>query len=67
MNAYRIQGFRGGIADDPYRGVRESFRFGYGLNIRGEENLLKCNQRLKEDLDSDTVVTDLILFFCTRF
>jgi len=63
MNAYRIQGFRGGIADDPYQGVRESFRFGYGLNIRGEENLLKCNQRLKEDLDSDTVVTDLILFF----
>lgn len=63
MNAYRIQGFRGGIADDPYQGVRESFRFGYGLNIRGEENTLKCNQRLKEDLGSDTEVTDLILFF----
>ena len=63
MNAYRIQGFRGGIADDPYQGVREAFRFGYGLNIRGEENTLKCNQRLKEDVGSDSVVTDLLLFF----
>ena len=63
MNAYRIQGYRGGIADDPYQGVREAFRFGYGLNIRGEENTLKCNQRLKEDLGSDTVITDLILFY----
>ena len=63
MNAYRIQGYRGGIADDPYQGVREAFRFGYGLNIRGEENSLKCNQRLKEDLGSDTVITDLILFY----
>ncbi|MBI2620661.1 hypothetical protein HYW61_00350 [candidate division WWE3 bacterium] len=63
MNAYRIQGYRGGIADDPYQGVREAFRFGYGLNIRGEENTLKCNQRLKVDLGSDTVITDLILFY----
>ena len=63
MNAYRLQGFRGGIADDPFQGVREAFRFGYGLNIRGEENTLKCNQRLKEDLGSDTVITDLILFY----
>ncbi len=61
LNAYRIQGFRGGIADDPYKGVREAFRFGYGLNIRGEENTLKCNQALKKD--SLTTVTDLILFF----
>jgi len=63
MNAYRIQGYRGGIADDPYQGVREAFRFGYGLNIRGEENTLKCNQRLKEDLGSDTFISDLILFY----
>lgn len=61
LNAYKIQGFRGGIADDPHQGVREAFRFGYGLNIRGEENTLKCNQKLKKD--SLTTVTDLILFF----
>jgi len=62
MNAYKIQGFRGGIADDPLQGVREAFRFGYGLNIRGEENTLKCNQALKIDLGNE-VITDLILFF----
>ena len=61
LNAYKIQGFRGGIADDPYKGVRESFRFGYGLNIREEENTLKCNQALKKD--SGDIVTDLINFF----
>jgi len=62
LNAYRIQGYRGGIADDPYKGVREAFRFGYGLNIRGEENTLKCNQALKADLGNEVIV-DLILFF----
>ena len=62
MNAYKIQGFRGGIADDPYSGVREAFRFGYGLNIRGESNVLRCNQKLKQDLGFAAIV-DLILFF----
>lgn len=62
MNAYKIQGFRGGIADDPYSGVREAFRFGYGLNIRGESNVLRCNQALKQDLGFANIV-DLILFF----
>ena len=63
LNAYKIQGFRGGIADDPYQGVREAFRFGYGLNIRDDGNTLKCNQALKEDLGSLEVITDLILFY----
>ncbi|OGE43574.1 hypothetical protein A3J16_02890 [Candidatus Daviesbacteria bacterium RIFCSPLOWO2_02_FULL_39_13] len=62
MNAYKVQGYRGGIADDPYSGVREAFRFGYGLNIRGETNVLKCNQKLKVDLGNEVIV-DLILFY----
>lgn len=60
LNAYKIQGFRGGIADDPYQGVREAFRFGYGLNIRGEGNTLKSNQALKKD--TGDIITDLVLF-----
>lgn len=60
MNAYKIQGFRGGIADDPYQGIRESFRFGYGLNIRGEGNTLKCNQALKKD--TGDIIIDNVLF-----
>jgi len=63
LNAYKIRGFKGGIADDAYKGVLGSFRFGYGLNIRSENDTLKCNQALKKD--SGSVVTDLILFFVT--
>lgn len=40
------------------KGIRGSFGFGYGLNIR-ESNTLKCNQKLKKD--SSTTVTDLPL------
>ena len=61
LNAYKIQGFKGGIADDAYKGVVGSFRFGYGLDIRSETDTLKCNQALKKD--SESVVVDLILFF----
>jgi len=61
LNAYKIQGFRGGIADDAYKGVKGSFRFGYGLDIRSGGDTLKCNQALEKD--SADIVTDLILFF----
>lgn len=61
LSVYKIQGFRGGIADDAYKGIRGAFRFGYGLDIRSGEDTLKCNQKLKKD--SGTIVTDLILFF----
>ncbi len=61
LNSYRIKGFRGGIADDAYKGVAGAFRFGYGLDIRNGGDTLKCNQALKKD--SGDVVTDLILFF----
>ena len=47
--AYKIQGFRGGIADDAYKGVKGAFRFGYGLDIRSGGDTLKCNQKLKKD------------------
>ncbi|MFA6193450.1 MAG: hypothetical protein WC726_01110, partial [Parcubacteria group bacterium] len=61
LNAYRIKGFRGGISDDAYKGVAGAFRFGYGLDIRGGADTLKCNQALIKD--SGDVVVDLILFF----
>lgn len=61
LNAYKLQGFRGGIADDAYKGVAGSFRFGYNLDIRSGGDTLKCSQAMKKD--SGSVVTDLILFF----
>ena len=59
LDVYTIRDWRGGIADEVARGVRGSFKFGYGLDVHGEENTLKCNQKLKKD--SGTIVTDLIL------
>lgn len=59
--AYEIKGARGGIADDAYKGVRGSFRFGYNLDIRSGDDTIKCNQAMVKD--SDGTVTDLILFF----
>lgn len=61
LNAYKLQGFKSGLADDAYKGVAGSFRFGYCLDIRSGSDTLKCNQALKKD--SGNVVTDLILFF----
>jgi len=58
LDTLSIKNFNGGISPLPTKGVRGSFAFGYGLNIR-EANTLKCNQALKKD--SGTVVTDLVL------
>jgi len=55
VEAYIVNKWRGGISPDPYEGAPGSYRFGYGLNIRGEENLLRCQQALK--LDSESTVT----------
>lgn len=58
LNVLTIEDFNGGISPIKGKGVRGSFAFGYGLNIR-ENNTLKCNQALKKD--SSTTVTDLPL------
>lgn len=58
LDIITIENFNGGISPLPTKGVKGSFAFGYGLNIR-ESNSLKCNQALKKD--SATTVTDLIL------
>jgi len=58
LDILSIENFNGGISPLATKGVRGSFAFGYGLNIR-ENNTLKCNQKLKKD--SSTTVTDLVL------
>lgn len=58
LNVLSITDFNGGISPVKGKGVRGSFAFGYGLNIR-ENNTLKCNQALKKD--SGTTVVDLVL------
>lgn len=58
LNVLTLKDFDGGISPTPKKGVRGSFAFGRGLNIR-ERNTLTCNQKLTKD--SSTTVTDLPL------
>lgn len=58
LNVLSITDFNGGISPKKNKGVRGSFAFGYGLNIR-DNNTLKCNQAMKKD--SGSVVVDLVL------
>lgn len=58
-NNYAIEDFKGGISSERKRGARGSFKYGQGLDIHSEENVLKCNYALAKD--SGSVITDLIL------
>jgi len=58
LNTLSIKDFNGGISPLASKGVKGSFAFGQGLNIR-ENNTLKSNQALKKD--SGSVVVDLAL------
>lgn len=60
LQSYTIKDFNGGISDLSNKGVRGSFRFGYGIDLRNTNSSLSCNQALKKD--SGTTVTDLIQF-----
>ena len=58
LNVLSITDFNGGISPTKGKGVRGSYSFGYGLNIR-DNNTLKCSQALKKD--SASVAADLVL------
>jgi hypothetical protein len=60
MNSYTIRTFRGGISDENNKGISGSFKFGYGLDVRGRKDVLTCGQALVKE--SGVVVTDLINF-----
>lgn len=57
-NVLSITDFNGGISPVKGKGVRGSYAFGYGLNVR-DNNTLKCNQALKKD--SAEIIVDLVL------
>ena len=60
LRPYTIRTFRGGISDENNKGIAGSFKFGYGLDIRGRPDVLTCGQALVKE--SGTVVTDLVRF-----
>jgi hypothetical protein len=61
MIPYVIDTFRGGISDEDDKGVKGSFKFGYGLDIHKKKDTLSCQQAMKNE--SGSVVVDLINFF----
>jgi hypothetical protein len=59
---YVIEDFRGGLSSERKRGPRGCFKFGYGLDIHGQDNVLKCNQALVKDSGSVVVDLPLVMF-----
>ena len=60
LQSFTIKDFNGGISDLSNKGVRGSFRFGHGIDLRNTSSSLSCNQRLIKN--SGTIVTDLLRF-----
>jgi hypothetical protein len=58
---FPLKQFDGGIADRKNAGVKGSFAFGFGINLRDALSTLTPNQVLKKD--SSTTVDELINFF----
>lgn len=49
MPIYVIDSFRGGISDYSNKGIPGSYKFGYGLDIRKNDDTLSCQQALVEE------------------
>ena len=64
MIPYIIDSFRAGISDENTRGVRGSFKNGYGLDIHKRRDSLSANYGMA-GISSSTVVTDFIRFAVT--
>lgn len=56
-----IQSFRGGISDENDKGVKGSFKHGYGLEIHGRSDSLSCKFGMLR-IDNAATLTDLPLF-----
>jgi len=65
QSVYTIQSWRGGISDENDKGLRGAFKFGYGLDIHGRDDVLQCGQALVKESGT---ITDLINFIisCTN-
>lgn len=54
MEPYVIRSARGGISDENDKGVPGSFKFGYGLNIHGRDDVLQAGSTAVTILDTTT-------------
>lgn len=51
---YHLKSFLGGQSDYQDKGIAGSYKFGYGLSIREQEDSVTCQQALKDDLPTGT-------------
>src|SRR3990167_3451941 len=58
---YIINSLRGGVSDENDKGITGSFKYGHGLNIHAEDDILQCNQAMATVEES--TVGDLVQFF----
>ena len=64
MPKYSIDTFRAGISDESDKGVRGSYKFGYGLDIHGRDDVLTCKQAMATIFGaSNTTQTGIIRHF----
>ena len=64
MPKYSIDTFRAGISDESDKGVRGSFKHGYGLDIHGRDDVLTCKQAMATIFGaSNTTQTGIIRHF----
>lgn len=52
---YQLNSFVAGQSDWQDKGVRGSYKFGYGMSIREQEDSITCQQALKDDLPTGTI------------
>lgn len=49
MKPFIQDSFRGGISDENDKGIKGSFKFGYGLDIHSRDDVLKCKQKMLKE------------------
>ena len=55
MIPYQLGTFVGGQSDYQDKGIKGSYKFGYGMSIREQEDSITCQQGLKDDLALGTI------------
>ena len=54
MKPYTIKSARGGVSDENDKGIAGSFKFGYGLDIHGRDDVLKAGSTAAVIFDAST-------------
>lgn len=62
---YPISTFRGGSSDENDKGIRGSFKMGWGLDIHSRDDVIRCASAMANIAVGSGVVNDLVQYFVT--